>query len=70
VLAALVVVTPRASLLGKEPKLMACMRNFNRILARLFTLSDSRFVLFTLLVDIVHVCLYVWEKYNCMNGSV
>jgi hypothetical protein len=38
VLAALVI-TPRASLVGKEPKLMACMRNSNRILARLFTLE-------------------------------
>uniref|UniRef100_A0A804N468 Uncharacterized protein n=1 Tax=Zea mays TaxID=4577 RepID=A0A804N468_MAIZE len=28
------VITPRASLVGKEPKLMACMRNSNRILAR------------------------------------
>jgi hypothetical protein len=38
VLAALVV-TPRASLVGKEPKLMACMRNSNQISARLFALK-------------------------------
>jgi hypothetical protein len=30
VLAALVDVTPRASLVGKEPKLMACMRDTSR----------------------------------------
>ncbi|KAL5647589.1 hypothetical protein ACJX0J_041944, partial [Zea mays] len=31
------------------------MRNSNRVSARLFALSDSRFVLFTYLVDDVHV---------------
>jgi hypothetical protein len=69
VLAALVVVTHRASLVGKEPKLMACMRNSNQILTRLFALNDLRFVLFTCLVDDVHVRICV-GKYNCMNRSV
>jgi hypothetical protein len=55
VLAALVVVMPRASLVGKEPSLMACMCNSDRISARLFALNDSRFVLFTYLVDDVRV---------------
>jgi hypothetical protein len=55
VLAALVVVTPPALLIGKEPSLMACMCGSDRISARLFALNDSRFVLFTYLVDEVRV---------------
>jgi hypothetical protein len=50
-----VVVTPRPSLVGKKPSLMACMCNSDRISARLFALNDSRSVLFTYLVDDVRV---------------
>ena len=50
-----VVVTPRASLVGKEPRLMACMCNSDRISARLFALNDWRLVLFMWLVDDVCV---------------
>jgi hypothetical protein len=50
-----VVITPRSSLVGKEPRLMACKCNSDRISARLFALNDLRFVLFTWLVDDVRV---------------
>jgi hypothetical protein len=50
-----VVVTPRPSLVGKKPRLMACKCNSDRISARLFALNDLRFVLFTWLVDDVRV---------------
>jgi hypothetical protein len=50
-----VVITPRASLVGKEPRLRACMCNSDRISARLFALNDWRLVLFMWLVDDVCV---------------
>jgi hypothetical protein len=69
VLAALVAVTPRASLVGKEPNLMACMCNSDRILARLSALNDSRFVLFRYW-SMMCVCEYMRENFNCMNEHV
>ena len=64
-----VVVTPRPSLVGKKPSLMACMCNSDRISARLFALNDSRSVLFTYLVDDVRVWICAWN-YNCINEHV
>jgi hypothetical protein len=66
---ALVVVMPRSSLVGKEPSLMACMCNSDRISTRLFALYDCD--LFYLLIRSM-MCLHVYMrvKINCMNEHV
>jgi hypothetical protein len=62
VLAALVVVTPRASLVGKEAQTNGMHARHES--ARLFALNDSRFALFTYSVDDVPACLYVCKCFG------